>query len=239
MPDTPFDLTEKEAAVLNLLARGHDVKSAAAELGLSVHTVHERLREARRKTGASSSRGAARLLTEATGPNFSGAEKSGVPVVAVDGHSPHQPYLGATNGPRFRGRWGMPVVISAMTTMAILAAVHFGSGEAAKPRDAPHVVSTNPAAGAVVPAGPIILKITFDRPMRQGSYSFVYASPDTYPDCGRNEPVQSADGRSFALNCLVQSGRHYDIWLNSPTYRNFVGQDGIPATPYRLQFRAK
>lgn len=55
-------LTEKERHTLRLILRGHDAKSAARELGLSVHTVNERLRDARRKLGVTSSREAARRL---------------------------------------------------------------------------------------------------------------------------------------------------------------------------------
>jgi len=67
-------LSEREKEALRRLLGGHDIKSIAADLGLSVHTVNERLRDARRKLGASSSRQAARLLAEAEqgGPNFSG-----------------------------------------------------------------------------------------------------------------------------------------------------------------------
>jgi DNA-binding CsgD family transcriptional regulator len=68
MSDAPFGLSDKEREVLRLLARGHDAKSAAAALDVSVHTVNERLRAARAKTGASSSRGAARLLADREGP---------------------------------------------------------------------------------------------------------------------------------------------------------------------------
>jgi len=57
-------LSEKEKATLRLLIAGHDSKSLARHLGLSVHTVNERLRDARRKLGTSSSREAARLLRE-------------------------------------------------------------------------------------------------------------------------------------------------------------------------------
>ncbi|MEN5145575.1 MULTISPECIES: DUF4019 domain-containing protein [Brevundimonas] len=57
-------LTEREKEVLRLLAAGHDAKSAAAQLDLSVHTINERLRAARRKLGVSSSRAAARVLAE-------------------------------------------------------------------------------------------------------------------------------------------------------------------------------
>jgi len=58
-------LTEREKQTLRLILRGHDAKSAAHELALSVHTINERLREARRKLGVTSSREAARRLLEA------------------------------------------------------------------------------------------------------------------------------------------------------------------------------
>lgn len=62
-------LTEKEKQTLRLLLAGHDAKSMARTLGLSVHTVNERLRYARRKLSASSSREAARLLRESEEPH--------------------------------------------------------------------------------------------------------------------------------------------------------------------------
>lgn len=58
-------LSEREKETLRLLLAGHDAKSAARELGLSVHTINERLRDSRRKLGVSSSREAARVLAEA------------------------------------------------------------------------------------------------------------------------------------------------------------------------------
>ncbi len=64
---TPVDagswtLSEKEKQTLRLIVRGHDAKSIARTLGLSVHTINERLRDARRKMAVSSSREAARML---------------------------------------------------------------------------------------------------------------------------------------------------------------------------------
>ena len=55
-------LNDREKQALRLLIEGHDAKSIARELNLSVHTVNERLRSSRRKLGVSSSREAARLL---------------------------------------------------------------------------------------------------------------------------------------------------------------------------------
>jgi DNA-binding CsgD family transcriptional regulator len=74
MPDGPHALTEKEKETLRLILRGYDAKSSARHLGLSVHTVNERLRLARRKLAVSSSREAARLLndSEAQHPDFLG-----------------------------------------------------------------------------------------------------------------------------------------------------------------------
>ncbi|UAK24563.1 helix-turn-helix domain-containing protein [Sphingomonas nostoxanthinifaciens] len=60
-------LTEREKQTLRLIVRGHDAKSIARSLGLSVHTINERLRDARRKMAVSSSREAARLLLAAEG----------------------------------------------------------------------------------------------------------------------------------------------------------------------------
>lgn len=65
-------LTEKEKQALRLIVRGNDAKSTARQLGLSVHTINERLREARRKLSVSSSREAARIVlaAEGTPPQF-------------------------------------------------------------------------------------------------------------------------------------------------------------------------
>lgn len=67
MIDGHHALTDKEKQALRLLTSGYDAKSMAAHLGLSVHTVNERLRDARRKMATSSSREAARLLREREG----------------------------------------------------------------------------------------------------------------------------------------------------------------------------
>lgn len=65
LPELPWSLTDKEKQTLRLIVCGHDAKSIARELNLSVHTINERLREARRKMAVSSSREAARLLHRA------------------------------------------------------------------------------------------------------------------------------------------------------------------------------
>ena len=80
-------LNEREKETLRLLLEGHDAKSIARDLNLSVYTVNDRLRDARRKLGVSSSRQAARLLaqTQDEHPNFLAYKKFGVaePVIAA------------------------------------------------------------------------------------------------------------------------------------------------------------
>lgn len=65
-------LTDKEKETLRLIVRGHDAKSIANALELSVHTINDRLRAARRKLSVTSSREAARLLLaqEDAAPHF-------------------------------------------------------------------------------------------------------------------------------------------------------------------------
>ena len=94
-------LTEKEKETLRLLVNGYDAKSMASRLGLSVHTVNERLRDARRKMAVSSSREAARQLREleGAGPQLLGDKPLGD---APDGAGveQHQPSAEPTGGQR-------------------------------------------------------------------------------------------------------------------------------------------
>lgn len=66
VPD-PHKLTPRQKEILRLLLGGFDTKSIARELDISVHTVTEHLREARRHLGVSNSREAARILGQAEG----------------------------------------------------------------------------------------------------------------------------------------------------------------------------
>ncbi|MBB4098926.1 helix-turn-helix domain-containing protein [Sphingomonas kyeonggiensis] len=67
-PRISANLSEMERRILELLARGHTVKSIASETGWTVVSINERLRNARRKTGAASSRELARLFVESSDP---------------------------------------------------------------------------------------------------------------------------------------------------------------------------
>ena len=72
--------------------------------------------------------------------------------------------------------------------------------------------------------------------MQADSFSFVRKDPATYPDCGRNWPAQSKDGRTFTLTCTLEPNRAYEIWFNSPPYMNFRDRKGQSSAPFQLKF---
>lgn len=104
MTDGLEALTEKEKQTLRLIVRGHDAKSIARALDLSVHTINERLRDARRKMAVSSSREAARLLLAAEGgdvtPESLGDTPIGEDPRAVQADQDPAPIVGAGRRPR-------------------------------------------------------------------------------------------------------------------------------------------
>jgi len=115
------ELTDREKQTLRLIVRGHDAKSIARHLDLSVHTVNERLRAARRKLAVSSSREAARLLLQAEG---NAVPKSLGP--GEIGDAPAAPSVQTRPGLRSGGRrrvvavaTGVPVMILAVSLLLL------------------------------------------------------------------------------------------------------------------------
>lgn len=125
MTDGLWALTEKEKQTLRLMVRGHDAKSIARSLDLSVHTINERLRDARRKMAVSSSREAARLLLEAEGapeaspPDFLGDRLLGADAAPVEVDQDEAPVVGV--GPADRRRPILPGVLLMTFVLGLLA----------------------------------------------------------------------------------------------------------------------
>ena len=227
-------LSASERAVLLLLAEGHTAKSAGVALGVTTNAVNERLRDARRKTGVGSSRELARLVRVAhQGGQESRDNGFGLPTQHTADHS--MPTFRDRGGPgvRWKGVAGMTTLAAAVGAAT---AVMVSGALAAHSGSAPHVIATYPAQGASVQPGPLTLSVTFNRPMQAGSYSFVTRDPATLPDCAR-APMQSPDGRTFKLSCVLQPHHRYEIGFNDAIYRHFTSaEDGAPGTPARLSF---
>jgi DNA-binding CsgD family transcriptional regulator len=136
-------LSEREKQTLRLLLGGYDAKSSARHLGLSVHTVNERLRDARRKLDVTNSREAARLLADAEGaaPNALGDKQLGVPLDAAAMANP------LPSDHRRGGGWALAWLGGGMLIMSLIVAALVLTS--ILPGDAPKPVA---AAPAVAPA---------------------------------------------------------------------------------------
>lgn len=144
-------LTDREKQTLRLIVRGHDAKSIARELNLSVHTINERLRDARRKLAVSSSREAARMLLEVEDapppPDYLGDMRIGEDPPPVMTEESPAPVVGVRRGNR-RPRIiiiGATLMTLALSLLALGGLTHMAS---APPQAAPAVASDPSAVEA-------------------------------------------------------------------------------------------
>jgi hypothetical protein len=101
-----------------------------------------------------------------------------------------------------------------------------------KPRDgpAPRVVRVMPAPGSVVRPGPMVLSVTFDRPMACKANAAASPFPIPCPGDGR-AVVLSPDRRTLTTVCVVEAGASYSM----PRV-DFVGDGGTRSERYDLAF---
>jgi len=210
-------LTEKEKQTLRLIVRGHDAKSTARHLGLSVHTVNERLRDARRKLEVSSSREAARLLLDREGENpqkFADKRMGEARALETMTH-PAVPGLGEANasGAAPRAAWLIAGVVIMSVILGILALV-------AVPQSAGNAGYSE--APAVVPA----VQTEVERAARDWL---------ALEDESRWRESWNATSASFRkLNTLerfTQVGQKVRAPLGAVVSRVAIGQDRVPAPP--------
>ena len=143
MTEAYLTLTEKEKQTLRLLVVGYDAKSMARHLGLSVHTVNERLRDARRKMSVSSSREAARQLraAESEAPDFLADKQLGDAQVSIAEHGPD---ITSDHTAKRRWIWAIGGFVMLSFAFAILA---LSSGPAVVP---PAATAAQAASVAVI-----------------------------------------------------------------------------------------
>jgi hypothetical protein len=102
---------------------------------------------------------------------------------------------------------------------------------------APKLIATKPANGATdVDPGVTEITVTFDQDMGQGC-SWVGGGPE-YPGSPDGEPEWRGK-RTCVLPVKLEAGHHYEVGINSPTYRNFRSAAGQPAAPSTLSFTTK
>lgn len=210
MTDSDWALSEKEKQTLRLIVRGHDAKSAARHLGLSVHTINERLRDARRKMAVSSSREAARLLFERESPipETLGDEQIG----EAAGHAD----VTADAMPTDRD-WVRPALIAAGATIMslILAAL---------------ALTTIPASVPTLPSAPAMLAETPQAEVEAAARRWL-----ALVDESRWEESWRATGDQFrALNTVqvwTSVSQRVRVPLGAMRSRTLISAEDVPAPP--------
>lgn len=205
-------LTEKEKETLRLLVDGHDAKSMARHLGLSVHTINERLRDARRKMSASSSREAARQLREIERetPQFLADRAFRDAAVAADMGELRTP-AGTRRISRRTGWIAGGIVMSISLALFAFASLSGTAGAPAAPKPASEAPASETAAVQVA---------------RQW-----FALTD--------KSDWNATGQAFkSLNTSdrwAEVSRSVRTPLGALVSREFIGEEYVPAPPYGYQ----
>lgn len=210
-------LTEREKETLRLLAASHDAKSAAAHLGLSVHTINERLRTARRKLGVSSSRAAARVLAEAEADDHQNLVDRDFGGAAAPTAVDNVP-LAAHRSLSFQGRLIGGLVMSVIALTLVVALM----GQIPTvPDDRPGPASADPDASP--PASPLdaeTVRTTVARPAES-------AAPAATPQAeGPRDAPQDAVAVAVAWLALVDEGDWDESWRTaSSTFQRRMTQE--------------
>jgi len=106
---------------------------------------------------------------------------------------------------------------------------------AAQAELAPKVVAMTPANGGNgVDAATTTITITFDRAMRDKSWSVVGTPADTPKITG--SPSYDAARKVLTIPVQLEPGRSYRFSLNSEQKRGFQSEDGTPLVPVEVEF---
>lgn len=101
----------------------------------------------------------------------------------------------------------------------------------------PRVVSMKPANAAddVDPATTEFV-VTFDRPMRDGSWSVVGGGPE-FPRM--DKPHYDESRRVFTMPVTLEPGKRYRFGLNGPNHSGFQSEDGYPLEMVEVSFTTR
>lgn len=103
----------------------------------------------------------------------------------------------------------------------------------------PVVVKTVPEAGSdQVDASVSQIRVTYSKPMEDGSWSWSTWGEKTFPKT-TGKPHYESEHRTCVLPVKLEPGHTYAIWLNSENFGNFRDTTGHKAVPYLLIFQTK
>jgi len=103
----------------------------------------------------------------------------------------------------------------------------------------PVVIEAFPVSGSAdIDPAVTELRVTFSKSMRDGGWSWVKMSDETFPTMTAN-PRYLSDGQTCVLPVKLQPGRLYAVWINYEGATNFRDADGQAALPYLLIFETR
>jgi hypothetical protein len=99
---------------------------------------------------------------------------------------------------------------------------------------APRVVNTTPTNEQQnVDPGLTEIRVRFDKPMDRSGFSVVGGGPLFPKIPGR---VKWADDHTLSIPVRLEPSHHYELSINSETFDNCRGTNGLPAIPFPLTF---
>ncbi|MDB5433959.1 MAG: hypothetical protein JWR47_216 [Phenylobacterium sp.] len=101
--------------------------------------------------------------------------------------------------------------------------------------DPPKVTATYPAAGQALPAGVVILTLTFDQRMLDTGFDIGSAAGGEMPHCLKT-PRLLEDGKTFVLLCTVEPRKTYALAFNAKPQGGFANVAEHRAEPSTLSF---
>ncbi|THD79471.1 MAG: hypothetical protein E7812_09710 [Phenylobacterium sp.] len=101
--------------------------------------------------------------------------------------------------------------------------------------DPPKIVSSYPAAGAVVAPGVLVLKVTFDQKMLKTGFAFAAGPGGQMPACLKT-PRLLNDDKTFVLLCTIGANSSYSIAINPGPQGGFANVGETRAEPTTLAF---
>jgi hypothetical protein len=102
---------------------------------------------------------------------------------------------------------------------------------------APQVVAMEPADASEVDTGLDRIRVVFDRPMQDGSWSLVGGGPSFPEVSGR--PSYDAAGKVWTVAVKLEPGRSYQFMLNSDRFQGFRTREGVPLAPVTVRFKTQ
>jgi hypothetical protein len=103
---------------------------------------------------------------------------------------------------------------------------------------APKIISSKPENGATdVDPGLTEITVTFDQDM-EGGMSWTGGGPE-YPRSPEGAKAEWRGKRTCVFPVKLESGHHYRVGINSPSFRNFRSAGGESAEPASISFTTK